>query len=277
MSESIIAAIKERIKIEELIGASFQVVGRGRVLTTKEHDSLKIWPADGRWWWFSQNTGGDVLDWYRQVHRCDLAAAIEHLARAAGIELRPPSAEEMTRRLVEQRQAAVLNLAAQWFQRQLLAPVGQAARAYCAARGWSPETVQREGIGYNPPPANLAAAAEQEQPLASVLRAAGLLDEPAARAVLTLPGEMLVYVHRAYGRVVYLAGRSLEAKQAGDGKRHHWNLPADLVGGKHLYHNQPPDRAGRACGAPARRRASRRRGVGAAGHRGDGAVRPEWR
>ena len=51
MSESIIAAIKGRIKIEELIGASFQVVGRGRVLTTKEHDSLKIWPADGRWWW----------------------------------------------------------------------------------------------------------------------------------------------------------------------------------------------------------------------------------
>ena len=75
--------IKAKVQIADLVGKSFTVAGKGRVLTTKEHDSLKLWPETGRWWWFSQDIGGDIIDWYRHVHRCDLGSALDALAALA--------------------------------------------------------------------------------------------------------------------------------------------------------------------------------------------------
>jgi hypothetical protein len=227
----IIEEIKTRLKIEDLVGAVFTLTGRGRVLSTVEHDSLKLWPAQGRWWWFSQDIGGDVLDWHRHLHRCDLPTAIDALAHQAGIERRPPTPEEVTMRQAAHQQRQVLGLAAAWFAQQLHAPSGHSALTYCAGRGWTLETIQREQIGYNPPPHRAAPAdAAALAPLAYTLRQAGLLDTPAARAVLTLPADMLVYAHRFCGAVVYLSARSIAGKR-------HWNLPADLVGEKQPYRN----------------------------------------
>ena len=52
--------IKEKIKIQDLIGESLTVTGRGHTLTTKEHDSLKIFTKTGTWHQFSSGEGGDV-------------------------------------------------------------------------------------------------------------------------------------------------------------------------------------------------------------------------
>lgn len=255
MQTSVIAEIKERVKIEELIARTFQVIGRGRVLTTLEHDSLKIWPAQGRWWWFSRGEGGDVLDWQRLVARCDLRQAIEELAREAGIEMRQPTAAEVEERGTAARRQKVLALAAQWYAGQMEGPAGRAAREYCAGRGWTPETIRREGIGYHPdsrtdgpgpeesgtPDNNglLDVEAGREQPpLAAVLREAGLLDEPAAKAVLSLPAGMIVYVHRLHGAPAYLSGRSINGKR-------HYNMPAELVGERVPYVNAPAEVEGR--------------------------------
>ena len=244
--DSIIEEIKAQVKLVDLVGHSFQVTGKGRTLTTVEHDSLKLWPATGRWWWFSQGLGGDVIDWHRHIHRCDLATAIDDLAALAGIARRTPTAAELEERNARRRQAMVLVTAAEWFQRQLWSAAGEQARLYCASRGWSPETMKREGIGFCPIPAPVGASdnkalsdggLRQAQPLATVLREAGLLDEPMARAVLAMPQGMLVYVHRDHGQPVYLAGRSIEGKR-------HWNLPSELAGGKRVYVNEPAQRGG---------------------------------
>lgn len=233
MNDSIIEDIKARIKLADLVGKSFEVVGRGRTLSTKEHDSLKIWPEQGRWWWFAQGVGGDALDWYRHINRCDLGTAIEELARLAGIERRTPTAEDLERRSQAQRQSAVLATAAAWFQAQLWGLDGREGREYCAGRGWTPETMKREGIGFYPVPAPTS----DNKALSAVLREQGLLDEPFARAVLSMPQGMLVYVHREHGQPVYLSARSVQGKR-------HWNLPAELVGGKHAYRNEPTGKQG---------------------------------
>lgn len=231
--DSIIEEIKERLKLVDLVSQKFHVTGRGRVLTTTEHDSLKLWPEQGRWWWFSRNEGGDVLDWYRLVHRCDLGAAIDALAHQAGIERRPLTAEEMTRREVVRTQRTVFGLAAGWYAAQLQAPTGSHARAYCAGRGWTPATLEREGIGFNP--------SYQPSGLMDALGQAGLLDTPAAQAVFGMPGGMLVYVHRDHGAPVYLSARGIEGKR-------HWNLPSDLAGEKQPYHNtRQPGQAAPLC------------------------------
>lgn len=253
---SVIDEIKTRVKIEELIGKSFQVTGRGRVLTTLEHDSLKIWVEEGRWWWFSRGQGGDVLDWQRLIARCDLPQAIQELAREAGVELRPPTAEEVEVRSAAARRQAVLALAARWFGAQMQGPAGRSAREYCAGRGWTAETIRREGVGYNPDSradAPVTAVTSNEHsgttdkndladdempPLSAVLREAGLLDEPAAKAALSMPPGMIVYVHRLHGAPAYLSGRSINGKR-------HYNMPAELAGERLPYANEPASIEGR--------------------------------
>lgn len=227
---SIIDEIKANTTIVQQVGLLFEVTGRGRVLTTVEHDSLKLWPAENRWWWFSRGVGGDVIDWCATIYNTDLSTAIDNLARSLNLQRRPLTPEEQTQRTAAQRQQQVFATAASWFHAQIFA-ADRAGHRYCQSRGWTDETIRRETIGYNPSSHNNALSAEQAQPLANILRDAGLLDTPAAKAVLSLPTASIVYVHREFGRVAYLSARSIQAKR-------HWNPPADLVGGKHLYTNQ---------------------------------------
>lgn len=39
------------------------VVVSNNILTTTEHDSLRIWSNKNRWWWYSKNVGGGIKEW----------------------------------------------------------------------------------------------------------------------------------------------------------------------------------------------------------------------
>jgi DNA primase len=227
---TIIEEIKQRIKLTDLVGETFSISGKGRILTTVEHDSLKLWVNDNRWWWFSRSVGGDVLDWWQHIHRCDLHTAIDDLARKAAIERRPSTPAEIEQRHAAAQSTLILQIAAAWYAARL--PEHSPAWNYCTARGWTEATIKREAIGYNPTPSS-PSHNNSDTPLSTLLRNANLLDHPLAKAVLSIPPDMLVYVHRQHGRPIYLSARSITAKR-------HWNLPADLAGGKQLYHNHPP-------------------------------------
>lgn len=254
--------IKAALRLEALIGETLTVVGRGKTLTTAEHDSLKIWTDRQQWYWFSKGVGGDLIDWYQQLHNCDLRTAIDELGRMAGIEVRKLSAQERQaweqERNEQRRRDEILAIAAAHYQAALWGPDGQAAREYCAGRGWTEATMKREGLGYSPSPSPLAygttpyqggdgggasdkplLSADQIRPLHTKLREAGLLDHPLAKAVLSIPQGYLVYVHRERGRIVYLSARSIVGKR-------HYNLPEAVAGPKRVYVNSP---AGQAAGA----------------------------
>lgn len=242
MTASIVEEIKGRVKLEELVAESFTLTGKGRVLSTQEHDSLKV-RTDWQWWeWYSRGLRGDVVDWYQLVHRCDFRTALEALAQRAGVELRPLSADEQHAVDAGRRRAAVLEAAARYYHQVLMShPGARAAREWCHGRGWTTETMEREQIGYVLSTDNHSLSdetrGEEVMPLATQLRQAGLLDEPLARAVLSLPAGMVIYVHRDKGRAVYLSGRSVEGKR-------HYNLPEELAGGKRPYWNAPAGKSG---------------------------------
>lgn len=238
---TVIEQIKERLKIEDVIGETLTVVGRGKTLTTKEHDSLKIFTDTQTWHRFKTGAGGDVLDWWQVTHKCDLRTALAELAAKAGVELRAVSEEE--RRQVERERSdrwqrdEILQMAATYYHDILrLHADALVAREYCRGRGWTDETMLREGIGYVLPDDKKALSSdphggEEPKHLYQQLRKAGLVEHPASRAVLSIPQGMIVYVHRERGRVVYLSGRSIEGKR-------HYNLPEELVGAKRPYSNQ---------------------------------------
>jgi len=80
MKKSInVAEIKERVSIEDLVSQSFEIVGSGHTLTTKEHDSLKLFTHNNSWYWYSRGVGGDVIEWYQMANNCDFRTAIEEL------------------------------------------------------------------------------------------------------------------------------------------------------------------------------------------------------
>ncbi|MGD9726909.1 MAG: hypothetical protein AB7R40_22370 [Nitrospiraceae bacterium] len=240
---SSIEQIKTRLKIEDVIGETFTVTGRGHTLTTVEHDSLKIEVNHQRWSWYSsrwQEYGnidhGDIFDWYQLIYRCDLRQAIEDLAQKAGVELREMTPADRAvweaERAERRTKAEILELATVWFEAQLWGPEDSGRRYAMAERGWTEETLRRERVGYNPSgdkkPLSVGPSPTPALPkgegvvgevhLSKVLREAGVMEHPLARAVLSLPAGALIYAHQERGQVVYLSARSVEGKR-------HYNLP----------------------------------------------------
>lgn len=245
--------IKSKLKIEELIGETLTVIGRGRTLTTKEHDSLKIFTTTQSWHWFSQAKGGDIFDWYQIQHKCDFRTALEELAKQAAVELRQLTevqrTEIATQRAAQTVRFEILEMAASYYAAVLWSPDGELGRRYCAGRGWTDETIKRERIGFCPAWGDKKALSAQE-PLHRQLMAAGHAEHPLAKAVLSIPGGMIVYTHQDRGRVVYLSARSIQGKR-------HYNLPelvelpegsgnlVEAAGMKQPYLNDPVRHAGR--------------------------------
>lgn len=227
--------IKAKLKIQDLVAETFTIVGRGRVLSTSEHDSLKLFTDTNTWYWYSLGCGGDLLDWWQHQQRCDFAQALEALAAKADVELRPLSPEQRTaiaaERCERDKRRAILSIAAEHYHNQLLAI--PAALDYCHGRGWTDETITGEKIGYVPTPADKPLLSVGEsQPLDKQLRAKDLLDHPLAKAVLSIPQGHIVYCHRHQGIVEYLTGRSIEG-------RRHYKLPAEFADLAQPYHAQP--------------------------------------
>lgn len=228
--------IKQRVAIVDAVTRSgLTVVGQGRIRTTQEHDSLKLWTATNTWNWFSQGVGGDVFDWWMQAHHCGFRQALEELARIAGVELQPLTPERQAEVDAARAGRRILDMAAAHYHDVLMNhPGARAARHYCEDRGWTSETIVRERLGY------VLAAKDEENSehnnqlfsLSHRLSEAGLMSHPMAKAVLSMPQGHLVYVHQVGGQAVYLSGRSIEGKR-------HYNLPADLAGARQPYYNQP--------------------------------------
>jgi len=162
---------------------------------------------------------GDAFDWLQKRDGLDFRGALEELARRAGIP-KPHWTPEQEKAAREQREyEEVLTLAARHFASRLQET--RAALAYAHGRAWSDETIQAEGLGYADGGHLPDLGNDQAQKVVEVLnRWAGMV------------GGALVYVYREGGHVVYLAGRSIEAKG-------HHNPPGDLAGPKRPYLNAP--------------------------------------
>lgn len=222
-----IEQIKTKLRLEDVIGETFAITGRGHTLTTVEHDSLKIEVNHQRWRWYSsrwQEYGnidhGDIFDWHQLIHRCDLRQAIEELAQKAGVELREMAPADRAaweaERAERRKKTEILEVATSWFEAQLWGEEDAGRRYAMGERGWTEETLRRERVGYNP--TTSPASSGDKMPLSAQLREAGLIDNPLARAVLSLPQGSIIYAHQDRGQVIYLSARSVEGKR-------HYNLP----------------------------------------------------
>jgi DNA primase len=212
--------IRSHNPIEEVVQEKFGLKKSGAHFVGIEHDSLVINPRTGWYHWNSQDDRGDVFDF-----------VIRHIL--GNINYDAGSFLEAVRYLAERVELPVASNAEikqspMWNERELMRRLEEAlhhdknALHYATeVRGWPPELLHRERIGYMP---------HDKKSLLSGLTLVGKW----FKAVQVFPPGMLVYIHRENGRLAYLSGRSITEKR-------HYNPPREFTDERrpyfnHLYH-----------------------------------------
>lgn len=218
--ETIREAIDFRTLVEETTGSlPRRPDGRPAMILCPWHDdttpSLAVYGDHAHC--FGCGWHGGAFDWLMRRDNLDFRQALEILARKASIALRPLTQEEQQAARERRDYEDALAVAARHFAERLQKT--SQALEHARQRAWSDEAIRAEGVGYADGGSLPALGNPQAQAVVEALnRWAGKV------------GGALVYVHHEGGRVVYLAGRSLQGKG-------HYNPPNDIAGPRPPYLN----------------------------------------
>ena len=158
INEEDIAAVRDRARIEEIVGSYVTLRSSGGTMKglCPFHDektpSFQVTPSRGYWYCFGACAeGGDVIDFMRKIDNLTFVEAVERLAERVGVQLRytddgGPRPEPGARI----RMAEALRLAADFFAEQLATPDGVAARQFLSQRGFDREAAERFEVGFSP-------------------------------------------------------------------------------------------------------------------------------
>jgi DNA primase len=161
---------------------------------------------------FSSGKHGDIFTFLMETEGLSFPEAVERLAGEAGVPL--PKQSSDNRETAERRKDLyeVMELACQFFERQLQAATGQAARDYLARRSISPATRTEFRIGFAP---------DDRGALSGYLRGRGVDDGQIHAAGLTVQPDdgrppydrfrarLIFPIQDGKGRVVAFGGRAL--------------------------------------------------------------------
>ena len=205
--------VRARLNIEDVVGEYVQLKRAGRnfkglsPFTSERTPSFTVSPDKHIWHDFSSGKGGDVFSFVMEVEGLDFRAALELLARKAGVDLAQYDTKQAgdiakkKRRLLE-----ATELATRYYQQSLLR--NQHALDYVfAKRNLSKEIVQTFRIGYAP---------NEGEALVNALRKKRFTKKELSDAGLTnryggdiFRGRMTVPLMDASGQVIGFTGRIL--------------------------------------------------------------------
>jgi DNA primase len=156
---STIDEIKARIDIVDLVSESVQLRHSGKNYTgfcpfhpNTRTPSFVVFPATGTWRCFGQcNEGGDIFSFTMKKQGWDFSEALKYLADKAGVQLKPPTPEELVAEEEHSQLRALLEEAANYYHHQLSnTNEGLPAFEYLKKRGLSEEIINTFGLGYAP-------------------------------------------------------------------------------------------------------------------------------
>jgi DNA primase len=158
ISEEDIAAVRDRARIEEIVGSYVTLRSAGGTMKglCPFHDektpSFQVTPARGYWYCFGACAeGGDVIDFMRKIDNLSFVEAVERLADRVGIQLRyTDDSGPWLQPGARTRLAEALRLAADYFAEQLSSPEAVVARQFLAERGFDREAAGRFQVGFAP-------------------------------------------------------------------------------------------------------------------------------
>jgi DNA primase len=203
--------VRARLNIEDVIGEYVQLKRAGRnfkglsPFTGEKTPSFYVSPDKNIWHDFSSNKGGDVFSFVMEVEGLDFRAALELLARRAGVDLTvydSQGARDIARR--KKRLLEAHDLAASYYQQSLLKNP-HALDYVFKKRGLSKDIVTTFRIGYAPSTGDA---------LVSFLTKKGFTTQELSQAGLLnrfnsdlFRGRMTVPLMDASGQVIGFTGR----------------------------------------------------------------------
>ena len=145
--------IKSRLDVVEVIQGYLKLQKAGSnwkglcPFHSEKTPSFMVTPARQMWHCFGCAQGGDVFAFVGKMEGLEFGDTLRLLADKAGVKLsrQDPQIQSKRKRIYE-----VCELAARFFQRQLISNTGQAAVRYLTERGVSQESVKNFGIGWAP-------------------------------------------------------------------------------------------------------------------------------
>ncbi len=206
--------VRARLNIEDVVGEYVQLKRAGRnfkglsPFTAEKTPSFTVSPEKHIWHDFSSGKGGDVFSFVMEVEGLDFRAALEQLARKAGVDLSLYDSKQSGEIAVKKRRQIEANeLACRYYQQSLLS--NQHALEYVfKKRGLSKEIVQEFRLGYAP---------DDGEAAVRFLTKKGFSKQELGEAGLTnrfggdiFRGRMTVPLMDASGQVIGFTGRILK-------------------------------------------------------------------
>jgi len=208
--------IRARINIEDVIGEYVQLKRAGRnykglsPFSNEKTPSFMVSPDKHIWHDFSSNKGGDVFAFVMEVEGIDFRAALELLARKAGVDLSQFDSK-VNKGLAQKKERLyqALDLAAKFYQQSMIR-TSKAVEYVFKKRGLSKEVVQQFRIGYSPVNDELLRALLKRGFSEYDLRDAGLVVTRRGRPSDMFRGRMMVPLADRNGRIVGFTARLID-------------------------------------------------------------------
>jgi len=225
IAEDVIARIRDRADIVEIIGAHLSLSKAGQhhkglcPFHAEKTPSFTVSSSRQMFHCFGCGEGGNVFTFLMKIEGASFPTVVRALGEKLGIRVDAEPASPASKQRAEQseRLLALHCAAADFFHRTLLSdPAAEPARAYLRNRGITAETIERFGIGYAPQAWEGVLKALSATWSVTDLAAAGLVvaREQAGRK----PGDAPGYYDRFRGRVM-LPIRDLQQRVIGFGGR----------------------------------------------------------
>ncbi|MBO1074840.1 DNA primase [Roseomonas marmotae] len=219
--------LRARTPLPALIGRKTRVTRSGRQWKAccpfhgEKTPSFYIY--DDHYHCFGCGAHGDAIAFVMQAEGASFPEAVERLAAEAGLEVPKATPQQAQREARARDLHAVLEAAAEAFQRRLRLPEGRAGLDYLLRRGLSEETIRRFGLGWSG--GGRGALAADLKPLGIELRQlveAGLMrgGEDGGPPTDLFFNRVMFPIRDRRGRMVSFGGRTL-----GDGQPKYVNGP----------------------------------------------------
>ncbi len=154
--EGLLEEIRRRTDLVQLVGRRVKLVRKGRVMWgccpfhAEKSPSFKVENERRLYKCFGCGKGGDCFRWLIETEGLSFPESVEKLAAEAGVELPKWSPEDEAREQKRKSLYDIVELAAKFYETQLLEPSGREARDYLKGRGLDGVAAKQFRLGYAP-------------------------------------------------------------------------------------------------------------------------------